>query len=650
MRGARVETALAPLVRLARRRRLLVFVWTHHCRWGVAVIGMITTAGIILVRGDIAPTWWFVLMASLVPITAIVLAYRRLPAPRALLREIDSSLHHHDLLGAAYEFYKEGEATRDDEFARAAKSSILRDAACVAPDVPIKTVFPLRRYRVRRADLAVAFTLLAATLIPERSPAATPPQYAQPPLELRASVSPQDPRIRDLVAPLRRELASLKENEDELGAVASALDQVLEEARPDDAQLVDTLATLDELDAALALLQRVTSDEAALDAELLAAGLREIAEQLRATEEGRVISQALGELNASQVEDGLSRALRSQRPRSNEGSNADTSPGDRRLLQRMSKGIERALRRQTETAQQLEALERRLSRNSRNGARAAKDLNETERTRDELQRLKRKQRAEKKARDRLRDLRRNVRDLRRQTSQHGPSRLEDTTSADPSKAAAGEDGRMTNERALIEGLTDATDRVSRSQRTKRTRGVIKSARRTLRRLANEGGRSRSVEAHTAAFVRAARGGRLSSPAAVQEPNGVIVLDANKNAHSSADPVTTDGPEKSADGGSARGGMTSTGAAPRVFNNNTGAPPPKDSGRQTSQPLAGTSGPGSSRALTIRDATQRGFANAAYDDVFTDYRGLAQSALDDETIPAAQRDVARRYFRMIQPRK
>ena len=72
--------------------------------------------------------------------------------------------------------------------------------------------------------------------------------------------------------------------------------------------------------------------------------------------------------------------------------------------------------------------------------------------------------------------------------------------------------------------------------------------------------------------------------------------------------------------------------------------------QRGAPLTGARGPGTSRAVTIHDATQRGFANTPYDDVFTDYRGFAQSALDDETLPAAQRDAARRYFRLIQPRK
>ena len=66
-------------------------------------------------------------------------------------------------------------------------------------------------------------------------------------------------------------------------------------------------------------------------------------------------------------------------------------------------------------------------------------------------------------------------------------------------------------------------------------------------------------------------------------------------------------------------------------------------------LEGEEGAGRTRAEVIYDATQRGFATGAYDTVFTDYRAFAQSALQDETLPAAAREAARRYFRLIQPR-
>jgi hypothetical protein len=64
----------------------------------------------------------------------------------------------------------------------------------------------------------------------------------------------------------------------------------------------------------------------------------------------------------------------------------------------------------------------------------------------------------------------------------------------------------------------------------------------------------------------------------------------------------------------------------------------------------TQGRGASRAEVIATASQEGFASASYRDVFSDYKAFAQSALDRETVPQAQRRQIKRYFQMIQPRR
>ena len=62
------------------------------------------------------------------------------------------------------------------------------------------------------------------------------------------------------------------------------------------------------------------------------------------------------------------------------------------------------------------------------------------------------------------------------------------------------------------------------------------------------------------------------------------------------------------------------------------------------------GRGATRAEVISTASQAGFASESYKDVFTDYHGFAQSALDREELPAGQRRQIKRYFRLIQPRR
>jgi hypothetical protein len=62
------------------------------------------------------------------------------------------------------------------------------------------------------------------------------------------------------------------------------------------------------------------------------------------------------------------------------------------------------------------------------------------------------------------------------------------------------------------------------------------------------------------------------------------------------------------------------------------------------------GRGATRAEVIRTASQEGFANTAYRDVYTDYKSFAQNSIDSEAVPAPQRRRIKRYFQMIQPRR
>jgi hypothetical protein len=159
-----------------------------------------------------------------------------------------------------------------------------------------------------------------------------------------------------------------------------------------------------------------------------------------------------------------------------------------------------------------------------------------------------------------------------------------------------------------------------------------------------------MEAHAEAFARAAQGGRAAPGAQGTRANAGAPLQAAGDAEPRALTMSTEGSPASRSGQGNGAGAASDGPSPHLFGADEVALPAEDEVNQTSRSLAGTPGPGTSRAVTIHEATQRGFANTTYEDVFTDYRGFAQSALDDETIPTSQRDAARRYFRLIQPRK
>lgn len=654
MSERRVEAVLGPLLRLARRRLLLVSTWDHLCRWGVPVLGLLTVVGMVAVRDLGVSGWWCLSLASLVPLAATILARRSLPTPRALLRHIDASIRSDDLLGAAYEFAAQVDANDPPPptFESAAKSCILRRATLRASQVSLPSVLPLRRYRLRSADVAIVCTLAAAVVFPplshQRDENAAPDLPANP----TPSTTAQEPETRDRVAPLRRELTNLRAREDEVGAIATAVDRLLETINSDDAHVERALADLDRLAAVLDELQRTSGEAAELDPGLLEVGLREIAERLRTLDEGREVARDLGELDPEGVARGISRALRPPPADPGEQENATDMERRERLLRRIREALDRAIHRETTTPEKLQTLERRLSRASERGdPRDDPRSPEAQESRDELERLHRKQRAEDGARARLRALRDAARRLGREDNAARSSPRPSPASAKNSPSVTG-GPRSRDEQLLVTGLSNAVERVSKSQRMARTRAIIDEAKRTLRRIAKDGARSVSMKAHADAFARAAKGqagpeGRGKTAMSVGDASDVTAAATSAPPRDALRP-RGDGGTGDASGDGAGDASSTASVQPR----DTGAVARDADGlpSQRGAPLTGARGPGTSRAVTIHDATQRGFANTPYDDVFTDYRGFAQSALDDETLPAAQRDAARRYFRLIQPRK
>jgi hypothetical protein len=61
------------------------------------------------------------------------------------------------------------------------------------------------------------------------------------------------------------------------------------------------------------------------------------------------------------------------------------------------------------------------------------------------------------------------------------------------------------------------------------------------------------------------------------------------------------------------------------------------------------GQGTASAEVIYGAAERGFVGKGYKDVFDQYEGVAEEALEHDTIPAGYRFYVRRYFQLIRPR-
>ena len=73
------------------------------------------------------------------------------------------------------------------------------------------------------------------------------------------------------------------------------------------------------------------------------------------------------------------------------------------------------------------------------------------------------------------------------------------------------------------------------------------------------------------------------------------------------------------------------------------------GTQDTQVAGQDTGQGASRSEVILGAAERGFSHRGYRKVYTEYRTVAEEALNKDEIPGGYRFYVRRYFQLIRPR-
>ena len=73
-------------------------------------------------------------------------------------------------------------------------------------------------------------------------------------------------------------------------------------------------------------------------------------------------------------------------------------------------------------------------------------------------------------------------------------------------------------------------------------------------------------------------------------------------------------------------------------------------KRKDEQLKGREGKGPSRSEVIKSASEEGFANTAYKDVYVDYESVVEEVMDKESVPAGYRFYVKRYFQLIKPQE
>ncbi len=73
-------------------------------------------------------------------------------------------------------------------------------------------------------------------------------------------------------------------------------------------------------------------------------------------------------------------------------------------------------------------------------------------------------------------------------------------------------------------------------------------------------------------------------------------------------------------------------------------------KRKDEQLKGKEGKGASRSEIIKSASEEGFANTQYKDVYVDYESVVEEVMDKESVPAGYRFYVKRYFQLIKPQE
>jgi len=579
---------------------------------------------------------------GLVPVPlALLWAALRPRAARHAARRLDHHYGLHDLLGGALELaaHKPGDDPRSADMI----ALLTADAEAAAPGIDPRPVVPLPRPGARALLLgwAGALAVLAAMFVP---PAPTPEitiagttQNTDATAPLASRPSPD----RALAEPLREDLRALKDGQDTAAKIAEAMLEVLDAFGRGEIDRAAAFAKLEQLEQQLAEAEAELEATQEADPAILAEGMRELAEALEQEAITKPAGEALARGESEQAEQALADAEEA----------AAHSEADMQSLERAMAAAEKALGKaageSTDTAAQLAEAERRLKRQQKQ---PAADPEEQERRlkkqQDRVDQLKRQHAQEKEAQRKLDKLRRDAQD-----------------------AKSGSKGKEQQKRALERlrrEASDASKQAQKSRRMRQARDNMEEAKSFMRRAGN-GDKDQKRKQQMQRFARAAKGKRGD------QGKGPTLLVEGEVGDSQGEPMEMDSGDGDSQGDSQGEGEgdadgdadgDSQGDSQGQGQGN-GAGQGDGMGQGTQDPLGDPAGlkvktrqikvnpkhgSGATRAEVIRTASQEGFANTGYRDVFTDYKSFAQSSIDSEAVPAPQRRRIKRYFQLIQPRR
>ena len=534
--------------------------------------------------------------------------------------------------------------TERTPFMEAAIEDAVRHAAKLDP----RTASPLRvpRDLVPAIGLALGVAALALLEVPER--AIVPVASQLDPLLLH-------PDDIDAFAGGLDELVQSPDTDEDVRDAARAFNQLMEDLADRRLDRTEALRRITQLE------QRLM-DGRDLSAEALRDSLRELGDELRRSSLTEAASEALRDGDAARAENAM-RELATQ---------IRQNPPSRQELERLRQALERAAQEQRspedmqrEIDEQRRQMERLLQRQREEKQLGERERRLLERRRRELERLERQQQEAQEQQRQLERLRRELAqaaaDLRREMNEQA---------ADSMDRGAEELNRMARQQLSEEQMQQLTEQL------RQLREMLRRQREQQAQNGQQGqqgqgqqGQGQQGQGRMDRFVLRARGQGDGQGVPLVMPGGEQGQAGQGGQGNQGGNQQGEGQQALMPGGQGNaqleipgmgqgqgqgqqqgGGQASVGPGAGTGHDSQMLDDASriDSTRQNIR-VQGEDNQGPTRSEVILSASDRGFAQRGYRDVYTDYSGHAEEVLETDEIPPGYRFYVRRYFQLIRPR-
>jgi hypothetical protein len=623
------------------RERLADVTW-GLTRWALPAGLLVAAVCLLAIRRLGAPAE--LLWATAAPLPVLVLwAWLRPRSKRVTARKIDEHYGLDDEIGSALELCTGDSRPATDPRTDAILELLRERADARAAGLDPRPVVRLHLASPRWVDAVAVACVVAAVFVPSPQPETMQRWFTPPDLDRLLALPTRAGMDLALADPLRQNLRGLTDHQDEPARLAERILETLEKLESGELDRAEAFAELERLEE---LLQRAEEElEARLDEDpgLLADAIRDLAEALQEHEITEDAGQAYDEGRHGDAQEALDQAAE----QAAEAESAAAQEAMRKAMEETERRLGKAAERKTDTAEQLDEAERRLRReqNKKNPEDPEEHERRLQRMKERVEQLRRQQEREQAAQRRLDQLRRDAADAASKRNDAG-QRKRSTQSL---SRGASEAGRKSQQAGRMRQIRDSLDEAKTFVRRAGQQGDGADRRRQQFRRFSEGAQgkpgSKGDKGKTSLLVE----GKVGQG----DPSATFMDDGQGQGQDGQD---SGGEGDGSDGegqGQGQGQDPSAGVAPGDGIGDGSVDPLGDEQgldvRTRNVHVKARPGRGVSRAEVIRDSSQQGFATESYRGVFTDYRRFAQSTLDNEATPPAQRRAIERYYQLISPR-